>query len=54
MNKVVLVTGSSKGIGSATIIEFAKEGYDVVINYHKDIERAYKLKEEIEKLYLML
>jgi 3-oxoacyl-[acyl-carrier protein] reductase len=31
--KAVLVTGSSRGIGRATIIEFAKKGYDVVINY---------------------
>lgn len=31
--KVILVTGSSRGIGRATIIEFAKKGYDVVINY---------------------
>lgn len=31
--KVVLVTGASRGIGRATIIEFAKRGYDVAINY---------------------
>lgn len=33
MNNVVLVTGSSRGIGKATIIEFAKKNYNVVINY---------------------
>ena len=27
-NKVVLVTGSSRGIGKATIIEFASKGYN--------------------------
>ena len=33
MNKVVLVTGSSRGIGKAIVSNFAKEGYNVVINY---------------------
>jgi 3-oxoacyl-[acyl-carrier protein] reductase len=33
MEKVVLVTGSSRGIGKASIIEFAKNGYNVVIDY---------------------
>ena len=36
--KVVLVTGASGGIGRAIILEFAKAGYNVAINYnlHKD------------------
>lgn len=33
MNKVALVTGSSRGIGKAIVSNFAKEGYNVVINY---------------------
>ena len=41
--KVVLVTGSSRGIGRATIIEFAKKGYNVVINYIES-EKEAKLK----------
>ena len=51
MNKVVLVTGSSRGIGRATIIEFAKKGYNVVINYVKSENEANTLKNEIEENY---
>ena len=47
--KVAIVTGSSKGIGSSCIIEFAKKGYDVVINYNKSKEEALKLQDEIKK-----
>ncbi len=36
MRKRVLITGASKGIGAATALEFAKAGYDVVINYKSD------------------
>lgn len=48
---VVLVTGGARGIGKSTIIEFAKNGYDVVINYcHSEVE-ANELKEFVEKQY---
>ena len=46
---VVLVTGASKGIGEATALKFAKNGYDVVINYYSDTVCANKVKEKIEK-----
>ena len=47
-NKVVLVTGSSRGIGKATIIEFASKGYNVVINYIESEAEANELKEYVE------
>lgn len=50
-SKVVLVTGSSRGIGKATIIEFSSKGYNVVINYNKSKDEADKLKEYVENKY---
>lgn len=51
MNKVVLVTGGSRGIGKATIIEFAKKGYNVVINYLNSKQEALELKKIVEDNY---
>ena len=48
MNKVVLVTGSSRGIGKATIVEFASKGYNVVINYFNSKTKAEELKKYVE------
>lgn len=50
-NKVVLVTGSSRGIGKATIIEFASKGYNVVIDYIESEIEANKLREYVEENY---
>ena len=49
--KVVLVTGGSRGIGKSTVIEFAKKGYDVVINYVNSEKDALELSEFINKEY---
>lgn len=51
LEKVALVTGSSRGIGAATIIEFAKNGYSVVINYVNSEEEAMTLKKQVEEDY---
>ena len=51
MNKVVLVTGSTRGIGKATIIEFASNGYNVVINYIESRDEADKLKNYVESKF---
>ena len=49
--KVALVTGSSRGIGAFTVREFAKNNYNVVINYVNSEDEALSLKEEVERLY---
>lgn len=47
MNKVALVTGSSRGIGAATAALLARNGWDVCINY---VERRDKAEELAAKL----
>ncbi len=51
MRKVVLVTGGSRGIGKAAVIEFARKGYDVVVNYNSSAAKAIELKQYIEATY---
>ena len=45
--KVAVITGSSRGIGRTTAIEFAKNGYSVVVNYNKSKQEAEKVVSEI-------
>lgn len=49
MNKTVLVTGSSQGIGAAIILQLAKEGYNCIINYNNSKDKAYELNEKIKE-----
>lgn len=41
--KTVLITGASRGIGAATAEIFADNGYNVIINYNKNHERAKQI-----------
>lgn len=51
MNKNVLITGGTRGIGEAISREFAKKGYNLIINYINSKEKAENLKAELEKIY---
>lgn len=48
--KVAVVTGSSSGIGAATARLFARNGYNVVINYSRDPQPAQQVAEECRQL----
>lgn len=43
MNKVAIVTGSSRGIGKAIALQLAKDGYNIVVNYTNNEEKALKV-----------
>ncbi len=48
---VALVTGSNRGIGRATIEEFAKNGVNVVVNYCHHEEEALEFADYINNTY---
>ena len=47
--KTAVVTGSSQGIGRGIVERFAREGADVVINYHHSLADAQAVLAEVEK-----
>ncbi len=49
MSKVVLITGSSSGIGSAIATEYAKKGYSIVLNCKKNVDGMLSLRDSIKK-----
>jgi glucose 1-dehydrogenase len=49
-DKVILVTGSSQGIGAGIALRLAQEGADIVINYHSHPEEADGVKAQITAL----
>ena len=49
MNKVVIVTGASRGIGRNIATTLAKTGYIVIANYNKSENKAIELQQNLEK-----
>lgn len=47
---VAIVTGGSRGIGKACVIELAKAGYNVVLTYNSNEIAAQTVKDKVEEL----
>ncbi|MBJ7538691.1 3-oxoacyl-ACP reductase FabG [Marinomonas transparens] len=50
MNKTILVTGSSRGIGKAIALRLAKDGYDIVLHCRTKIDEAEVIAQQIKEL----
>lgn len=54
MEKVVIVTGASRGIGREIARQLARSNMKVVANYNQSEKEAKELKEELEKENIMI
>ncbi len=47
VNKIVVVTGGSRGIGAQIVKTLANENYKVILNYNNSKEQAEKIQQEL-------
>ncbi len=50
MPRVLLITGASRGIGAATALLAAENGWDVAVNYTRDAQAAAQVVQDIRAL----
>lgn len=46
--KTIIVTGGSQGIGKCMVENFARDGYNVILNYNKSEKSAKQIKQDLE------
>ncbi|MGB3223342.1 MAG: 3-oxoacyl-ACP reductase FabG [Desulforhopalus sp.] len=49
-NKIVFISGASRGIGAGIALNLAAGGYDIWLNYHSSAEAAEQIKMKIENM----
>ena len=50
MNKTVLITGGSRGIGKSMVYAFSKAGYNVLLNFNRSESIANEIAAELENV----
>ena len=49
MGSSIIVTGGSRGIGKQIVIDLAKSGHQVILNYHMSEQSAKEIQKDLEK-----
>jgi 3-oxoacyl-[acyl-carrier protein] reductase len=49
-NKVAIVTGGTRGIGKAIVLDLAEQGADIALNFRKSSDLAQELAEKVKEM----